>query len=1078
MRRVLTLALAGALAACPALGFQQIGASIDGSAEEDLQGTSLAMSNDGTRLAIGAPNNDAGRVRLFFLNEPGGGAWEEVAEIPGVAENDRFGAALAMSSDGTRLAVGGLKHDGTGTNAGHVRVFGLSAGALTRVGDDIHGEAAGDNFGISVAMSSDGTRLAVGATYNDAAGLTDAGHVRVFDLSDDTTAWNQVGDNIDGVAEGDGFGVSVQLSGDGARVAAGAQLNGVGNVRVFELNADGSEWIQVGNTIEGESENAYCGYSVSLSGDGSRVAVSSHRSHASSGQNAGRVRVFDLNAEAATWVQSGANIDGEAFNDRFGRSLSLSKDGTRLAVGARFNVNENGSSGHTRLFQAPDWKQVGADIDGEADGDNFGWAVHLSGDGARLAVGAPWSGGAFTDAGRVRVFQISCSTDERVSSNTCVACAPGLTNDAGDITDGEDSTCDAIICGANERVKSNACVACASGETNTAGDDASGADTACEATICAEDTRVKNHACVACGAGTTNDAGDDASGANTVCDPTFCVEDTRVRDHECVPCAAGETNPAGDDASGNDTACSAILCGADHHVASHACVPCAAGYANDAGDDASGIDTVCDEIICGVDEFVLENTCATCPPGTTNADGGDLASGAGTACDKTLCASNEHVIANACFPCDANATNRAGDDASGDDTPCDGELCPSNEHVRNHTCVPCAPGTTRDAGDDSLGADTACVATVCGADQHVASHVCVSCAGGSTNLDGGHDASGEDTSCACASLERVVGYACVACAAGETNAAGDPVPGVETRCDPTLCAEHSRVLANMCEVCPPGMTNAAGDDASGEDTFCDEVICGANEFVSEHACVACPPGMTRAEGDAAAGNDTACDASPCDANERVEFHACVPCVNATNSAGDDPSGPDTVCHGVLCASNERVRNHACVPCAPGTTNAAGDDSLGEDTACAATVCGTNERVERNACVPCAGNSTNPEGRDDASGGDTTCACGVNERVYMNACVPCAADETNAAGDRVPGADTTCVTSTVAAPDPEDEREPERDVNKILAVLAAGVAGALFLLAAFFMCIPVFDGLVVHARRCLCLPSRVLTVKVE
>ena len=164
MRRVLTLALAGALAACPALGFQQIGASIDGSAEEDLQGTSLAMSNDGTRLAIGAPNNDAGRVRLFFLNEPGGGAWEEVAEIRGVAENDRFGAALAMSSDGTRLAVGGLKHDGTGTNAGHVRVFGLSAGALTRVGDDIHGEAAGDNFGISVAMSSDGTRLAVGAT--------------------------------------------------------------------------------------------------------------------------------------------------------------------------------------------------------------------------------------------------------------------------------------------------------------------------------------------------------------------------------------------------------------------------------------------------------------------------------------------------------------------------------------------------------------------------------------------------------------------------------------------------------------------------------------------------------------------------------------------------------------------------------------------------------------------------------------------------------------------------------------------------------------------------------------------------
>jgi len=56
----------------------------------------------------------------------------------------------------------------------------LVGGAWTQVGGDLDGTAAGDSFGNSVALSSDGTRLAAGAYLNDGAG-TDAGHVRVFD---------------------------------------------------------------------------------------------------------------------------------------------------------------------------------------------------------------------------------------------------------------------------------------------------------------------------------------------------------------------------------------------------------------------------------------------------------------------------------------------------------------------------------------------------------------------------------------------------------------------------------------------------------------------------------------------------------------------------------------------------------------------------------------------------------------------------------------------------------------------------------------------------------------------------------
>jgi hypothetical protein len=47
------------------------------------------------------------------------------------------------------------------------------------MGGDVDGEAAGDEFGISVALSSGGTIMAEGADENDGVGF-DAGHVGVF----------------------------------------------------------------------------------------------------------------------------------------------------------------------------------------------------------------------------------------------------------------------------------------------------------------------------------------------------------------------------------------------------------------------------------------------------------------------------------------------------------------------------------------------------------------------------------------------------------------------------------------------------------------------------------------------------------------------------------------------------------------------------------------------------------------------------------------------------------------------------------------------------------------------------------
>merc|ERR1711924_292034 len=135
------------------------------------------------------------------------------------------------------MGVGAPFNDGNGTNAGHVRVFEHSSSSdWEQLSSDIDGEAAGDRSGFSVSLSSDGTRVAIGAPHNGGNGI-DAGHVRVFDHSSGSD-WEQSGADIDGGEAGDESGFSVSLSFDGTRVAVGAPgaLDNTGQARVFHVN--------------------------------------------------------------------------------------------------------------------------------------------------------------------------------------------------------------------------------------------------------------------------------------------------------------------------------------------------------------------------------------------------------------------------------------------------------------------------------------------------------------------------------------------------------------------------------------------------------------------------------------------------------------------------------------------------------------------------------------------------------------------------------------------------------------------------------------------------------------------------
>ena len=188
------------------------------------------------------------------------------------------GLVVSLDSDGDRVAIGDYRDDGTGTDAGTARIYEYSSGSWSQLGSDIDGEAAGDYSGWSVSLNSDGDRVAIGAFYNDGTG-TNAGHVRIYEYS--SGSWSQLGSDIDGEAAGDYSGKSVSLDSDGDRVAIGALFNDgtgtdAGHVRIYEYSS--GSWSQLGSDIDPDTENPsndYIGYSVSLDSDGERVAIGS-----------------------------------------------------------------------------------------------------------------------------------------------------------------------------------------------------------------------------------------------------------------------------------------------------------------------------------------------------------------------------------------------------------------------------------------------------------------------------------------------------------------------------------------------------------------------------------------------------------------------------------------------------------------------------------------------------------------------------------------------------------------------------------------------------------------------------------
>lgn len=378
--------------------FLALSNSYTGESDWDEFGSTISLSSNGGLMAVGSIKNDnsvsdSGSVRTYQA-----GSTSPVT-IRGSFSNGHFGKSVSLSANGIHLVVGEPRD---GTFAGDVSVYSFTGTAWNPLGNTLSGENANDRFGTSVSMAENGLVFAVGAPLNGGSG-TNRGSVRVYEWSG--SDWTQRGVDIDGKSDYEFSGRSVSISGNGNSVAIGSDTNGnsvdVTHVRVYDW--DGSSWSQKGLDMVGEVVSDYFGYSVSLSYDGTVVAIGARMSDGN-GIESGCVQVLEVSE--SSWGQVGSKIYGTDPYDHFGEAVSLSPDGLVLVVGAPNATASN--LGHAKVYQRIDdtWVQLGNDLIGSNSGDYFGSAVEISLDASKVAVGGIGNDDNGSNSGHVRLYNI------------------------------------------------------------------------------------------------------------------------------------------------------------------------------------------------------------------------------------------------------------------------------------------------------------------------------------------------------------------------------------------------------------------------------------------------------------------------------------------------------------------------------------------------------------------------------------------------------------------------------------------------------------------------------------------------
>lgn len=349
----------------------------------------LLAGDDGTTLWAGG-----GRTLRMYRHDFTTGAWIQRADL------SRFilqaATTLDQSADGSTIIVGDPQ--AYANFEGQADIFTNATGTWARKGlQPLWGREPEDHFGYAVSVSGDGKFIAVSSGRKQ--------YVRFYEweLNAQAGAFDWADRSV--IVGSWAYGFATSMSDDGTKfLLAAPRFDEPRNMWVGTVQIIDPRTRTMLQSIDGGDDTSYhFGFSVSMSGNGERFAAGD--------SDAGVVKTYRYDHDQQSYVWH-TTIVGPVLNLQFGWDVSLSVDGSRLAVGApQGTVEGDNPNGSTMVYKIPDGDDDGrgavlvGEIQGEHQGDMAGVAVAMSRDGAHVAIGAAFNDDAGDETGHVRVYR-------------------------------------------------------------------------------------------------------------------------------------------------------------------------------------------------------------------------------------------------------------------------------------------------------------------------------------------------------------------------------------------------------------------------------------------------------------------------------------------------------------------------------------------------------------------------------------------------------------------------------------------------------------------------------------------------
>jgi hypothetical protein len=290
---------------------------------------------------------------------------------------------------------------GLQTKSGTVRIYKRDKKKWKQNGGDfLIGECVSH-----LALSGDGQRLIVSTMDNV---QTCESLVKVLQYSSELHDWEPIGTFLKGILTDGG---PVAISSNGMRIAMlVSEIDPTGSIflkaRVFEYRMNIRQWVPLGQSLPIYDFDVLGKIVLELSSDGLCLAIG----NSSYDKDRGKVEILSYRSIGIEvgWVHIGI-LEGESQGDKFGFSISLSSNGDMIAVGCigrKMNSIENAGfcSVYSYSHHGLDWRELGSLMSGNRTDERNGYSLSLSSDGSRLTCCGANSSIAGERSGVARVY--------------------------------------------------------------------------------------------------------------------------------------------------------------------------------------------------------------------------------------------------------------------------------------------------------------------------------------------------------------------------------------------------------------------------------------------------------------------------------------------------------------------------------------------------------------------------------------------------------------------------------------------------------------------------------------------------